>query len=151
MAGRPTKFTNELAEQICETIATTNKSLRIVCAEFDISTVTLLKWLNENEQFSIQYTRAKQLQADHLVDEIIEIADETSNDTIQTEKGEIPNSEWIKRSQVRIDARKWIASKLLPKKYGTNVDVTSGGEKVESPTIVTNYIIPSIGEIELKE
>lgn len=160
--ARPTKFTQELADKICETIATTSKSLRVICNANDISTSTLLKWLSENEDFSIQYARAKQMQAELFVDEIIEIADETSNDTIYQSIGggendedsftvERENKEWIKRSQIRIDARKWIASKLLPKKYGNNIDVTSGGDKVESTTIVTQYVIPALGEIELKE
>jgi hypothetical protein len=54
-----------------------------------------------------------------MADEILEIADETSRDTLVNSKGdEMANSEWIARSKVRIDTRKWLLSKQLPKKYG---------------------------------
>ena len=45
------------------------------------------------------------------------------------------NSEYVQRSRIRIDTRKWIASKLKPKKYGDKVDVTTDGEKINTPVI----------------
>ena len=134
--GRPTKFTQELADKICETISTSSKGLRTICSENDISTPTLLKWLSENEQFSIQYARAKELQADYLVEEMLSIADDSSSDTISTEFGEKENKEWVNRSRLKCDTRKWIASKLAPKKYSDKVDFTTGGEKLTAPIII---------------
>jgi len=134
--GRPSKFTQELADKICETISTSSKGLRAVCVENEIDTSTLLKWLSENEAFSIQYTRAKELQADYLVEEMLSIADETSNDTIVTEFGEKENKEWVNRSRLKCDTRKWIASKLAPKKYSDKIDVTSKGEQISAPIII---------------
>jgi hypothetical protein len=87
------------------------------------------RWMNEDEEFRNKYTRARETQADLLVGEIIEIADETSNDTIHVQgKGDgagydIPNKEWIDRSKLRVDARKWAASKLAPKKYGDRIEL----------------------------
>lgn len=82
-----------------------------------------------DEEFSKQYARAREAQADTLADEILEIADDTSRDTIATEKnGEQPNSEWITRSRLRVDARKWLASKMAPKKYGDRIEASHTGE-----------------------
>ena len=80
-------------------------------------------WLRKNEEFLQNYTRAKEDQADLLAEQIIEIADETSNDTVTGKDGqEIANSEWINRSRLRVDARKWVAAKLKPKKYGDKLE-----------------------------
>jgi len=142
--GRPTLFTPELAEQICTEIATTSKGLKTICSQEGMPAVrTVLYWLSEgdkkdgDEKFKLflhNYTRARESQADVLADEILEIADETSKDTISTEKGEYPDKEWINRSRLRVDARKWIASKLKPKKYGDKIDVTTDGEKISQGT-----------------
>ena len=111
--GRPTKFTQELADKICETISTSSKGLRTICSENDITTPTLLKWLSENEQFSIQYARAKQMQADLLIDEIISISDHSEEDHTPFTGGNVVN-----RDRLKVDTRKWLASKLYPKRYG---------------------------------
>ena len=133
--GRPTKYTKELADKICDRIANSEKGLRAIAKEFDIATSTIMKWLNEESYFSEQYTHAKELQADYMVESMLDIADETSNDTIITETGERQNSEWINRSRLRVDTRKWIVSKLMPKKYGDKVDVTTNGKDINIPII----------------
>lgn len=119
--GRPSKFTQELADTICDRLAG-GESLRKICSGDDMpagSTVWL--WLSENKLFSEQYARAREAQADKLADEIIEIADDGRNDTYQGENGEAVNHDVIARSRLRVDARKWYASKLAPKKYGDKV------------------------------
>lgn len=134
--ARPSKFSEELCEKICEQIATSDKGLRKICEENDITTFTVLKWLNENKEFSIQYARAREMQADYLADQIIDIADETHSDKSVNEDGyEVTNHEVIARSRLRVDARKWKASKLYPKKYADRVDsdITSNGEKLNLP------------------
>ena len=69
--------------------------------------------------------KAREAQADALFDEILEIADDSRNDTVHGENGDTPNHEWIARSKLRIDTRKWMAAKLRPKVYGDKIDVTS--------------------------
>lgn len=130
--GRPTKYSQDLAERICEAIATSNRSLVNICKDNKIGITAVFRWLDENEGFRNQYARARECQADFLADELISISDDSANDTIVTDKGEIPNNEWINRSRLRVDARKWVASKLKPKKYGDKIDVTTAGEKLES-------------------
>lgn len=134
-AGRPTLYSQEIADKICEEISTTNKSLRSICKELEISTMTVLRWLSdpEKEDFCLHYARAKEEQADHLAEEILEIADDSSRDdkTIYDKAGNaitVENTEWTKRSQLRVDARKWIASKLKPKKYGDKLQTEHSGE-----------------------
>lgn len=125
--GRPSKYTDALAYSICETIATTELGIHTICKEKGMpSPSTVFKWLTEKKDFSDNYTRAKELQAEFLVEKIISIADDTSNDTTITDSGKmVANSEWINRSRLRVDSRKWIASKLFPKKYGDKIDITT--------------------------
>ena len=109
MTGRPSKFTQELADKICETIATSSKGLRAICAENEIDVSSLMKWLKENKEFSEQYARAKELQADYLVEEILEIVDDGSNDFMTITKGNesynVEDREVTSRSKIRYDAR----------------------------------------------
>jgi hypothetical protein len=123
--GRPKiEFTQEMADRICDRLAI-GRSLRSVCADEDtIGITTCLKWLRQHEAFAAQYARAREIQAEYLVDEIIEIADDGTNDymAVRDREGAIigwrENGEFVNRSKLRIDARKWQAAKMLPKKYG---------------------------------
>jgi hypothetical protein len=85
--------------------------------------------------FLAQYTRAKEEQADLMCEEMLEIADDGTNDTMITDFGLKENKEWTNRSRLRVETRKWLASKLKPKKYGEKLDVTSGNEKLQ-PMII---------------
>lgn len=106
---------------------------------------TIHNWLNSNKEFLQLYARAKEFQADFMIDETIDIADDGTNDTIiiQMPSGaerEVENKEWTNRSKLRIETRKWIASKLKPKKYGDKLDVTSDGEKITTPPVLNIQI-----------
>lgn len=131
--GRPSEFSEKVASIICERIAD-GESLRTICLDDAMPhRSTVFRWLAANESFRDQYTRAREAQADALFEEILEIADDTSHDTIIKEgkdggEYEAANSEWINRSRLRVDARKWMASKLAPKKYGDKLDVNHGGQ-----------------------
>lgn len=124
------KYTQEIADQICVLVATTSKSMRTICKEVGIDYQTHLNWFRSHPEYFEQYARAKEDQSDLLIEEMIEIADDSSQDEIDTEFGTKMNSEYVQRSRIRIDTRKWIASKLKPKKYGDKVDVTTGGDKI---------------------
>jgi hypothetical protein len=129
--ARPTKYNEEIADKICEKLSSSSKGLNAICKEINIAPSSVYLWLRDYSEFSEKYTRAREEQADFMVDQIIAIADDSSQDTIITDKGEMPNMEWINRSKLRVEARKWIASKLKPKKYGDKIDVTTGGEKMK--------------------
>jgi hypothetical protein len=80
------------------------------------------------------------MQAELLTDETIDIADDTTGDTeIIFKDGKqvkVENKEWVNRSRLRIDARKWLAAKLHPKKYGDKVDVTTDGKELKQNTTI---------------
>lgn len=121
--GRPSIFTQEIADIICDRISTSNASLRTICSEEGMPGVTtVLRWVRENESFRQQYARAKEQQADFLAEEMMEIADDSSKDILKDSEGnEYENKEFVNRSRLRVDTRKWIASKLKPKKYGDSL------------------------------
>jgi hypothetical protein len=139
--GAPTIFSKEIADRICEELSTSSKSLRTICKQEGMPSIrTVMNWLSEGSKSSItndlsefvqQYARAREAQADFLAEEIIEIADDGSNDLMTIQKGdnsyEVENKEVTNRSKLRVDARKWIASKLKPKKYGDKVDLNTDG------------------------
>lgn len=110
--GRPSwDYDPDIAEQICNEIAHSDKGLATICESNEDwpSRRTITKWILENEQFALNYARAKELQAEFLADQIVDIAD--------TPRGEGTRDE-VERSKLMVDARKWVAGKLLPKKYG---------------------------------
>jgi hypothetical protein len=129
--GRPTKYTEELAERICILISTSTFGIKKLCSLHDWmpepSTIHL--WRLKNEYFSEQYTKAKKNQAELLAEETLDIADESDRDvTINALGNEVCNTEFVNRSRLRVDTRKWLTSKLLPKIYGdqkTVEDVTN--------------------------
>lgn len=120
MTGRPSSFTQEIADEICERLVE-GESLRKICRDERFPSVAAVcRWLGSNEAFREQYAHARVLQADTLADEIIDIADDSSLDTkiVGEDEREVLNAEFVQRSKLRIDSRKWFAGKLAPKKYG---------------------------------
>jgi hypothetical protein len=122
--GRPTDYTPELADRICSQLAD-GDSMRTVCKPDAMpNKATVFKWLRTNEEFNDQYVKAKEESADALTDEILDIADNCTNDWMENNgesEGYRINGEAVQRSRLRIDSRKWLASKLKPKKYGDKI------------------------------
>lgn len=124
-------FSEEIADQVCEGIAD-GRSLRSICNEPGMpNKATVFRWLAGNEAFRDQYARARDAQADAIFDEILDIADDASNDWMERrgeeDSGWVVNGEHVQRSRIRIDARKWMAGKLRPKVYGDKLDVEHTG------------------------
>src|SRR5271156_6972564 len=122
--GRPSLFTTELGDEICNRIAD-GESLRAICEDADMpDKATVFRWLSaeQHKDFRNQYIRAREAQADSLVDDILLIADDARNDWMkrngENATGYQENGEAWRRSALRIDARKWLAGKMAPKKYG---------------------------------
>jgi hypothetical protein len=95
---------------------------------------TVLAWLTDDEKsaFRTKYAQAREIQADGFVDEMVEIADDGTNDWMEKKNAEgaslgwQENGEVLRRSQLRIATRQWIAEKLKPKKYGAKVELEHG-------------------------
>lgn len=120
--GRPSDYSDTTADEICERISNGESLRRICLAENMPSKSAVFRWLYANEKFRDQYARAKEAQADALADDILDIADDGENDTyIDDEGNKRVDNDVIARSRLRVDARKWIASKLKPKVYGDRV------------------------------
>lgn len=134
MTGRPCEFTPEAANEICDRLAR-GESLRSICADEQSgwlpSERTVFRWLETNDAFRQQYAHAREVQAETLVDQIIEIAD--GRDVLEREDMDAQAANDVavvrdhNRDRLRIDARKWVASKLAPKKYGDKLDVEHKG------------------------
>lgn len=108
-------------------------------------TSTVYLWLldDDKKNFSDKYARARASQAENMFDYLLDIADDDSRDTILVKMGtkEVPmeNKEWVNRSKLRVDTRKWYLSKVLPKKFGEKLDLTSDGKALPTP-ILANVI-----------
>jgi hypothetical protein len=146
--GRPSSFTQATADTICAKLAQ-GISLREMCRDDGMPTQsTVFRWLADNDEFREQYARAREAQADHMADEILEIADDGTNDWMERRASTgggrsdaagdaeevVPNHEHINRSKLRVDARKWLMSKLAPKKYGDKI--THAGDPDNPVTLV---------------
>lgn len=102
-------FSQEVFDAICERLAN-GESLRTICASKNMpSKANVFRWIAADKTVADQYTRAREAQADSIVDDMLNIADDASID---------PNDR-----RVRIDARKWIAGKMRPKVYGDKVAI----------------------------
>lgn len=83
---------------------------------------TIFQWIQRHTEFAKQYAIAAEERSEALVEESLDIADDGSNDWMIDNDPDNPgykaNGEHIQRSKLRIDVRKWYASKVKPKKYG---------------------------------
>lgn len=131
--GQPTAYTPEKAALICWRMMK-GESLRQICRDPAMpNRDTVYNWLVLFPEFSDQYMRCRDIQADEMFDEILEIADLKSSDYRVDEYGnEKPDHEHIQRSRLRIDTRKWYLSKVLPKKYG---DKSDESKTQEAPSV----------------
>lgn len=109
-----------IQQEVCDRIANGESLIKICKSEGMPKKNTVLAWVIEDAEFSNQYARAREAQADHYLDEIVEISDQSALDTeIDPASGnEVTNHEVIQRARLRVDTRKWVMSKLAPKKYG---------------------------------
>jgi hypothetical protein len=130
--GTPTKYNQAIADAICVRISQ-GESLRSIVKDGEMPSQSVVYlWLQQKPDFLEQYTRAREEQADTLADEIVDIADERPevNELIDKKTGEVLSidlsSSYIAWQKNRIEARKWTAMKLRPKKYGDKLEL--GGD-----------------------
>lgn len=130
--GRPSIFTDKLADQICTRIALGN-SLRKVCLADDMPDITtIIAWCREKPEFSKQYDRACVDRGNHLAEEALEIADQTpETEPVRDKAGEVIDmrlhSAYVAWQKNRVDARRWFASKMSPKRFGDKVQTEVSG------------------------
>jgi hypothetical protein len=138
--ARPSEYSQDKGIQICARLAE-GEPLTAICRDDGSPDVaTVYRWLLANSEFCEMYTRAREDQADTLADQIIAIADtplhgiKTKTDSdgnVETTEGDM-----IEHRRLQVDARKWIAAKLKPRKYGEKVEQTHVGDK-DRPIVVS--------------
>jgi len=121
MAGRPTDYNEEIAARICSEVAS-GRSLRSVVKDDDIPAMSsVFLWIAKYPIFSEQYAQAQSDRTVAWSEDLVEIADDASGDT--------------QRDKLRVDTRKWLMSKMAPKRYGDKIEtVHSGGIEVQQIT-----------------
>lgn len=131
--GRPSEFTQEVADRICSELSE-GKSLRTVClAEEMPDKATVFRWLRENKSFCDQYTQAKDESA--LADE--EILQDLGDEAIRVSQevdAKAANAV-VSAYKLKADNLKWAMSKKKPKKYGDKVDMTTNGKDLPLPLL----------------
>ncbi len=121
--GRPSSYTKEIGTAICERLAL-GQALTTICADDAMPPYgTVLRWRTEREDFREMYARAREDQADTLVDEILEAV---RADTDRDEFGRVDGGA-VQAKRLMVDALKWRASHLKPKVYGDKVQQEHSG------------------------
>ncbi len=151
--GCPSIYTPEIAREVCARLEQ-GLSLRKICIDPAMPDMaTLLRWaMNGDHPFCQQYALAKRVQAERMIAEILDITDDSTNDTQIDENGKrIINHDHINRARLRVDTRKWIACRVLPKIYGDKLQKEVSGEvtlrvvyenrpEIAAPTVQGSYI-----------
>lgn len=127
--------------------------MRTIALQESMPSITsMFKWLRTHPEFATQYARAKQESTDALFEEMTAIVDDGTNDWMKDQymKGKSPgwkvNGEAVQRSKLRWEDRRWKLSKLMPKKYGDKMDVTSDGKAIQGNTIVVKDFTDATGD-----
>jgi len=116
--GRPTKRTESVVQRILDGLSAGTPLTRI-CAPDDMpGTSTVYEWMADDPDFSGLVARARDAGWDQIALDALAIADDGTRDTIVSERGEMPDKEWIMRSKLRVETRLKLLAKWDPKRYG---------------------------------
>jgi len=135
--GRPTDYTLELSDEICARLSE-GESMRSVCRDDAMPVLTtIFRWLRTKPEFKQQYDIAKEESAESHADQMIDIADNEVSQPVLEDglplviDGKIVmkiDQTAIAHAKLRIDTRKWAASKLNPRKYGEKQQIEHSGK-----------------------
>lgn len=148
--GRPSLYTPEIAAAILERLAD-GESLKAICRDEGMPSARRVRqWaIDDREGFGEPYERARHLGCWSIADDLLEIADDGRNDWMrQSGKGDegwAANGENVQRSKLRIESRRWLLSKLLPKQFGDKIEqqiTGAGGAPLSSPTFNIAFVTP---------
>ncbi len=125
MLSKQAPFNQAQADKICE-LMVKGKNLKEICSMNSMPSMPcVLSWLSKVSEFATTYARSREIMLDNYgTDEIIDLADNAAL-----------TAEAINKARLQIDTRKWVMSKLLPRKYGDNAVLTHTG-KVEIEQLV---------------
>ena len=147
--GRPTLYSLEIALEICDRIAD-GESLVKICSDPKMPKKTAVyEWLLRHKEFAEIYARAREDQADTLADEIHAISDELPQQIVDDKGKTRYDSAYVQWQKNRVDARKWVAAKLKPKKYSDRI-AHVGDQEADSIQVNVNIFDEMIKNLELK-
>ena len=149
--GRPVEYTEEIAEEVCWRLAH-GESLVSICGDEHIPhCATIYRWLIRFPIFCEMYARAREDQADTNADEILAIADEMPPEYTDEKGRTTLDVTFIQWQKNRIDARKWTAAKLKPRKYGDRMAVegVENGAAIKTEDIGSNKFLEIIKNMEM--
>lgn len=139
-------YTEEIAEEILERL-TDGEGLLKICREVGISDGAVRKWvMNDHKGFASRYAMARQLGFQRMADEIVEIADDSADDYITVDGERRVNHDAINRSRLKVDTRKWMLAKVLPKIYGDKVAIDVDGA-VEVKAVTNDKLESRIADL----
>ena len=126
--GRPSTYTIDTASVICDRISK-GESLKAICSSPGMpDQVVGYGWLGRQPEFAQMYARAREEQADTLADEIAALADEQPRMVVDDKGVARIDSAWVQWQKNRVEARKWVAAKLKPKKWGERIQVAGDAD-----------------------
>jgi len=140
---RPSDFTETIAQEICERIALGEPVRQIALLAQMPDERTIYRWLLKHSAFREMYARAKEAQADRLAEEVLEIADDATNDWIERQNERtgktsiVHDTEAVQRSKLRIATRQWLIERYRPGKGEDKVTVEHSGEVKSTVTVLT--------------
>jgi len=125
--GRPSCFSAELAAAICERLASGESLVSVTNDPEMPSETTVIRWLSDDRysEFRAMYVRARAQQAEHWADELIDLAD-----SARGQPGRPADQAEVQALRLAVDTRKWVLSKLLPRRYGDRIDLQQDGQLV---------------------
>lgn len=131
LMGRPkgsgSRYTTALGEAICAELSE-GKPLRVICRERSLSWVTVYNWRDAHPAFRERLVRARALGEDAIVEECLDIADDTAQDYTETDRGPALDREHIQRSKLRVETRLKLLAIWNPTKFGPKIEQTHKGD-----------------------
>jgi hypothetical protein len=137
--GQPSAFNPRLASEICFLMAN-GLSLRAICQRPGMPHMsTVFLWSHTHNSFSENYARAQIDRARAFAEDIISISDDKSGDLVtETRNGattQVVDHENINRAKLKVDTRKWLMSKMDPKRWGDRIQVAGDAENPLTVTV----------------
>ena len=141
----PTEYSKEVCDNIFTELSNSHKGLDTICREFKISASKFREFIVTNTEAGTNYAHARSLQVELLENKITDLTFEMAAAIKNNDYSPEMVNAAVQALKVQIDAIKWVLSKLLPKKYGDKVDVTSNGKTL--PTSI-NIILDNGGNCQ---
>lgn len=147
--GRPSTYSTDITDEICERIAI-GQSLRTITSDERMPAMsTIFKWIREHEEFSKHYAIAKAEQAEALTEEMLDIVDSAANPllvegvplVIDGKPVMIVDAPSVNHARLKVDTRKWLASKLKPKKYGEKLELSGDENNPLTVSVIERVIV----------